>query len=163
MAVSKSKKKEILSELSKVVKDSVSLVFVNFHGVTANETNTMRKELASKNVGYKVAKKTLARKALAEANIPGDLPAFEGELAVVYGADAIAPAREVYSFQKKLEDKVRILGGVFEGKFVAKEQMMTVALIPSRETLYAQFVNIINSPIAGFVRGLDAIAKSKKG
>lgn len=161
MAISKSKKKEILSELGKVVKDSASLVFVNFHGVTANDTNDMRKALAKSNVGYKVAKKTLARKALTEANIPGDIPAFEGELAVVYGVDAIAPAREVYVFQKKYEDKVRILGGVFEGKFVAKDQMMTIALIPSRETLYAQFVNIINSPIAGFVRGLDAIAKSK--
>jgi ribosomal protein L10 len=40
--------------------------------------------------------------------------------------------------------------------------MESIALIPSQKTLYAQFVNIINSPIQGFVVALNAIAEKKQ-
>jgi len=42
---------------------------------------------------------------------------------------------------------------------MSKEEMVAIAAIPSQQTLYAQFVNIINSPIQGLVMSLDAIAK----
>ena len=44
---------------------------------------------------------------------------------------------------------------------MSKEEMMAIALIPSQQTLYAQFVNVINSPIQGLVMALDAVAKKK--
>jgi ribosomal protein L10 len=39
--------------------------------------------------------------------------------------------------------------------------MLEIAMIPSREVLYAQFVNLINSPIQRFAVVLNAIAESK--
>jgi large subunit ribosomal protein L10 len=53
------------------------------------------------------------------------------------------------------------LGGVFEGKFISKADVLAYANIPDQKTLYAQFVNIINSPIQGFVMALNEIAKTK--
>jgi large subunit ribosomal protein L10 len=79
----------------------------------------------------------------------------------VYGADPIEGAREVYAFQKKLDKKIQIVGGVFEGKFMNQAEMLMVAQIPGLKTLQAQFVNLINSPIQGFVMALSEIAKSK--
>lgn len=161
MAVSKAKKKEVLDDLKKILKDSLSVVFVNFHGLSANDSNTIRKALSQAKVGYMVSKKTLAKKALEDAKVTGDMPELTGELALVYGDDQIAPAREVYQFQKKLDKKISILGGIFEGIFTSKEKMLRIAEIPSRKTLEAQFVNLINSPIQGFVMALSEIAKKK--
>ncbi len=161
MAITKAKKGDILKRLNDVFKNSVSVVFVNFHGLTSNEVNEVRSELNKENTKYFVAKKSLARKALAEAKFEGTAPEFVGELGIVYGSDAVAPARGVYAFQKKLEDKISILGGIFEGKFADKAQMTTVSQIPPLKTLHAQFVNIINSPIQGFVMALNEIAKKK--
>jgi ribosomal protein L10 len=42
-----------------------------------------------------------------------------------------------------------------------KEKMTEIAMIPGRDTLYAQFVNLINSPIQRFAVVLDQIAKNK--
>ena len=42
-----------------------------------------------------------------------------------------------------------------------REEMNDIAVIPPLEVLYSQFVNIINSPIQGFVVALDQIAKQK--
>lgn len=161
MAVSKENKKEILTRLEKSLKGAKSIVFANFHGLTSNEVNSVRKALKEKGVNYMVAKKTLTRKVLEEMKVPGTMPELLGELSIAYSEDMVLPASEVYSFQKKMENKISILGGIFEGKFASKSDMLAVAQIPPLNVLHAQFVNIINSPIQGFVMALSEIAKKK--
>ncbi len=161
MAINKEKKGEILSKLKKIVKDSPAIVFINFHALPVTESSAIRKTLREKGVGYTIAKKSLTKKALSEGGIGGEMPDMPGELGIVYGVDPIDGAREVYSFQKKLDKKIQIVGGVFEGKFMNMQEMITVAQIPGLKTLQAQFVNLINSPIQGFVMALDQIAKKK--
>jgi len=161
MAISKEKKSEILSKLKKIVEDSVSIVFINFHSLPVTESSGIRKALREKGIGYTIAKKTLTKKALAEGGIAGEMPDMPGELGIVYGTDSIEPARGVYEFQKKLAEKLQIVGGVFEGKFMNQAEMLVIAQIPGLKTLQAQFVNLINSPIQRFAIVLDAIAQVK--
>lgn len=161
MARTKAEKKEILDKVQSIVDGAESLVFVNFHGLRVADTMQVRRKLTAEKVGFFVAKKTLIRKALETKGYNGSMPAFDGELGLAYGIDMIAPAREVYEFQKKFKDSISILGGVFEGKYMSKEEMTSIALIPSPKTLQAMFVNVINSPIQGFVMALDQIAKKK--
>ncbi len=164
MARTKIEKKEILEKVESIVKDASSLVFVNFHGLKVGDTVQVRRQLRKEGVGFFVAKKSLTRKALEAGKskkISGTLPELNGELGLAYGTDLIAPAREVYEFQKKFKDSISILGGIFDGKYMSKEEMMEIALIPSQKTLQAMFVNVINSPIQGFVMALDQIGKKK--
>src|SRR5574343_1167302 len=161
MARTKVEKKEILEKLEKIVKDAQSMVFVNFHGLNVGDTTLVRRKLKSENVGFFVSKKSLTRKALESKGIAGTLPELAGEVGLAYGLDLISPAREVYEVQKKYKGNISILGGVFEGKYMTKEEMMGIALIPSQNTLRGMFVNVINSPIQGFVVALDQIAKKK--
>ena len=162
MAIHKEKKAEIVSNVKDILSTSKSVVFVNFHKLPFSESTTIRKELRSKEVNFTVAKKTLTKRALAEAQVTGEQPVLEGELALVYSADLLAPAREIFDFQKKLDGRVSILGGVFDGVYKNKEEMEVIASIPSRHTLYAQFVNLINSPIQGLVIALNAVAEKKQ-
>ena len=161
MAVSKEKKGEILTKLKKILKDSAGIVFINFHSLPVSESTKIRKVLRERGIGYTIAKKTLTRKALLENNIAGNMPEMPGELGIVYGTDPLDSAREIYSFQKSLDKKVQIIGGIFEGKFMNREEMVSIAQIPGLKTLQAQFVNLINSPIQGFVMALSEIAKKK--
>ena len=162
MAISKQKKGEILTKLQKIVKDSASVVFINFHSLPVAESTAIRRVLKQKGVGYTVAKKTLTKKAFSEAVLDGTMPELPGELGIVYGTDPIEGARGVYEFQKKLDKKIQILGGVFEGKFMNQSEMLVISQIPGLKTLQAQFVNLINSPIQGFVMALSEIAKTKE-
>lgn len=160
MALTKQQKKEVLTKLNDVA-GKTSVVFVNFKGLKANDTVAMRKTLRDNSVTYLVAKKSLLKKAFAESKIEGEMPKLDGELAVVYGDDSIAPAREIFAFQKKLKENINIIGGVFENKFLDKAGIQAIALIPSHDVLKGMFVNIINSPIQGFVMSLQAIADKK--
>ncbi len=161
MAITKDKKGVILDRLQKVFSEAKSVAFVNFHGLNVFGATNLRKHLRSNNVGYFVAKKTLIKKALEGKGLSGSIPELEGEVGVAWSADLTAPSREVYSFGKTLEQGLKLIGGVFEGKFLGKEDIMSIALIPSRKTLEAQFVNLINSPIQRLVVAFDQISKKK--
>lgn len=162
MALSKNKKKEVLGAMTDIADSAKTVVFVNFHGLTVGNSTEMRKQLREAGVKYTVAKKTLARKAFADKKFKGTMPELDGEFAVAYGEDQIAPAREVFAFEKKFDGKVAILGGVFDGEFKSKEEMVSIASIPGREQLIGMFVNLINSPIQRIVIALDQIAKTKQ-
>lgn len=161
MAITKEKKKEIVSKLKKAVDDSKSVVFVNFHGLTVADASSLRRSLKKEGIGYSVAKKSLFKRVLGESSAKGDMPSLGGELAVAFGEDLVAPARGVYEFQKKLEGKVSIIGGIFDGEYKSQDEMMGIATIPPMDILRGMFVNIINSPIQRLAISLNEIAKTK--
>lgn len=161
MAITKEKKKEIVAKLEKAVTESKSVVFVNFSKLLVKDASEIRRTLKKENVGYTVAKKSLFKKVLEGAKVKGEVPAIEGELALAFGNDLIAPARDIYGFQKKLEGKVSIIGGIFDGEYKSKMEMLSIATIPSLQTLRSMFVNIINSPVQRFAIALGQIAEKR--
>ena len=161
MALTKAKKVSVTKEITDLLSNVQSAVFVNFHGLSANDTVLFRKSLRSSGIGMKVAKKTLLSRALDTKGIAGDMPVLPGEIAVAYGDDLIAPAREVYTFSQTHKDNVKIVGGVFENRYMSGIEMMSIATIPGMQILRGQFVNLINSPIQGLVLALNAIAEKK--
>ena len=161
MPINRAKKGEIVEKLEKALKGAKSLVFVNFHGLKVSDATEMRRALKEEGVSYTVAKKTLTARALEGEKFQGEKPALEGELALAWGNDLVAPARGVHVFQKKFPEALKILGGIFEGRYMSKFEMEEIALIPSLDVLRGKFVNIINSPIQRFVIGLNEISKIK--
>jgi len=166
----KSKKEEMIKSLEKAIKGSESVVFVNFHGMNVGDETILRRELRDQGVDYRVSRKTLLKRALLK-KAEGETPELPGEVAIAYlpaeasvkagSKDGTITPREIYNFQKTHKGILNILGGIFDGKFISKEKMMEIAMIPSREVLYAQFLNLINSPIQRFAVVLNEIAKSK--
>jgi len=159
MAISKAKKGEIVTKLGKAIKDAKSLVFVNFHGLKVSDTTNLRRELKKEGVSYQVSKKTLTRRVLDTEKFSGEQPALDGELAMAWGEDLVAPARGIYNFAKKFPEALKILGGVFEGKYMSASEMTEIASIPPIEVLRGKFVNIINSPIQRLAVALGEVAK----
>ena len=114
MAITKSKKQEILAKLSGILKDASSLVFVRFNKLTVADASKVRSALKKEGVGYFVAKKTLIKRALAEQGYTGTLPDMPGEIAVAWtSTDATAPARGIYEHGKKLKGALALVGGVY--------------------------------------------------
>lgn len=164
MAITKQKKGEILKDMKERLADAKSVVFLNFKGLTVAETKMLRRKLMADKVGYFVAKKTLAKRALSELGAKGEMPDLPGELAIAYSEDLLAPAREAYAFQKAPRDKgtLSITGGIFDGEFKNQAEMVAIATIPPLQTLRGMFVNLINSPIQRFAIVTEEIRKKKE-
>ncbi len=162
MAKNKNQKKEVVENLSKVVKDAKSIVFVNFDKLEVVEETKLRRALRESGNSYQVIKKTLLKRAFDGSGITGDLAEMPGMIGIASGVILLAPAREVHGFQQNHKDTVKIVGGVFDGRFVGMEEMMSIATIPSFEALQGMFANIINSPLQRFAIALNEVAKTKE-
>lgn len=160
MAITKAKKQEILSKLEELKGSADSIVFVHFNKIGGNDVTAMRAQMREAGVDYFVAKKTLVQKAFADT-FAGEMPSLEGEIALAYSTDAIAPAQNVKEFGLKFKDNFTIEGGVFQGVYKSKEEMTEIASIPALPVLRGMFVNVINSPIQGLAIVLDAYATKK--
>ena len=156
----KAKKEEIVKNLEKIVKDSKSVVFVNFHGIGATDDTRLRGDLRNQDVGYRVSRKTLLARVLT-GKATGAIPELPGEVAIAYGKDDIAPAREIYNFQKTHKGMLAILGGIFDGKFVDGAYMMEIATIPTREVLLSKIAFLLNSPMQRLAIAVNEVAKTK--
>lgn len=164
----KQQKVELVKKLEDALKNSISTVIVHFKGVNIGEETQMRRELRAAGVKYTVAKKTLIKRAFEALGHKTDEVAMDGEIAIAHGGgeDATAAARLMHEYGKKFlndkkENKISILGGLFEGKLVGQAMMQEIATIPSMQALRGMFANIINSPRQRFAVVLSRVAESK--
>ena len=164
MAITKAKKESLLKGATESLANAIAVVFVSFKGLTVAEVNDLRTTLKKDGVKYTVLKKTLLKRVLDAKGYAGSMPDLPGEVAFAYlsqGDDITAPARNLQTFVKKFKEKLGFLGGVLENKYLTKEEITSVALIPAIPVLRGMFVNIINSPIQRFAIALNEIAKAK--
>lgn len=154
----KTKKEEMIKELSKAIKDAPSVVFVNFHGMKVGDETVLRTDLRNQGVSYKVSRKTLLKRVL-NGVAEGEMPKLTGEVAIAYSADQVAPSREVYNFQKTHKGVLSILGGIFDGKFVDGAYMTEIATIPTREVLLSKIAFLLKSPMQRLAIAVNEVAK----
>lgn len=161
MALTRAKKAELIASYSEALKGAKSAVYVKFKGLSVADTSTLRSQLFGENSHYTVVKKTLWKRATDDAGIKGEAPVTGEELAVVYGADLLVPARVSYEFSKAHKDSFTILGGIFDGEFKNQSEMLSIATIPPREVLLSQLAYLLKSPIQKLAIGLSEVAKTK--
>lgn len=163
MAITKAKKEEIVSKLDAGLKDAETVAFVNFHGLSVGEVTELRKTLREKGVTYFVAKKTLVGRVLDTKEIGGDRPAFPGELAVAWSTDPLAAPKSVADFAATRKEKLALVGGIYQGAYLSKDEVTALAAIPGMETLRGMFVGLLSNSIGGVVRVLNAQAEKLEG
>ena len=136
-----------------------TVVFVGFNKFKVVDERALRSALREKAVGYKVTKKSLLGRALADVGHKlSDLP---GQVAIAYGEDAIMPAKGIAEFSKKHDGVIQILGGIFGGVLTDASRMQMIAAIPARDVLLGMLANVLSAPIRGFALAVNALAEKK--
>lgn len=161
MAITRQKKEEIVAKVSAIAKGASTIVFASFKGLTVAEQSEMRKALRLADVGYTVAKKSLVKRAFDAAQYKGEMPKLDGETAIAYGSDELAPAREVAVFVKKFPEHLAFAGGIFGGAYMSREEIIGIAMIPGMDALRGMFAQLINSPKQRFAVVLSKVAETK--
>jgi len=152
MPKSKEQKQEILKELVENIDNQTAITFVDFKGINVKDVSELRKELKENGAKMVVAKKTLIQKALSEKGIEADIRNMEGQIALVFAfEDPVIAVKTIDMFAKKHEH-IQIIGGYFEQQMQAREHMLVIASLPSREELLARTVGSIAAPMSGFLQ-----------
>ena len=75
--------------------------------------------------------------------------------------DYLEPAKAIYNFTKN-NDFYKIKGGVVEGKVMTAEEIITLAKLPSRETLLSMLAGALLANISKFAVALDQVRIQKE-
>lgn len=163
MAISKAKKGEILATLEQHLKASTSVAFTSNSGLTALDVTTMKKELRATQATFMLAKKTLIRIAFKNVfNVEIDLNTLPGQVAIVISkGDKVAGLAVVnkYAIEWKKEEKMKFVGGFFDGVILDAKAISRIAGLPSREVLLSKLLGSMMSPVASLARFFDAAKK----
>ncbi len=161
MAVSRQKKESILKDLTEQIKKARMIIFVNFHGLNNAATRKMRNLMRAGSAQYKVAKKTLIKKALGDFKVSGGMPDLGGEVGLIFAQaeEEVANTAKIIAKFIKEHKELSILGGILENKFIENKIISELAVIPSREVLLAKLVYTLNSPLQRLVGGLEGNLK----
>ena len=141
-------------------------VLTECSGVPVNQITELRKQLRSAKAELKVVKNTLAVRAVEGTSFTVASKDFKGPLALVIGYDdPVLPAKILRDFIKaeKREEKMRIRGGVLEGKRLEPLQLVEVANLPTKDTLVAMLLSALQGPIRGVVYTLSEIVRQVVG
>jgi large subunit ribosomal protein L10 len=150
-------KKLVVSEIASKMKESDSTVVVEYRGLSVAEVTELRRELRKENVEMKVYKNSLAQRAASEIGAEDLTKDLVGPNALVFGPDAVAPARILAEFAKKHE-KLVLKSGIVEGKVVGVETIKELAGLPNREGMLSMLLSCLQSPIRSFACVVKAVA-----
>ena len=151
MATSRQKKTQQLEKLTDGFKNAKGAFFAANTGLSVSQAEALRNALRGANCSLVIAKKTLIRKAAAEAGT--DIPAEQlpGAVGVAFSFDdEVSAARELQASAKETE-KLEIVAGLIDGSLLSAPRARAVASLPAREVLLGKFLGSAVSPLSSFV------------
>ncbi len=155
-------KQEEVKELAEIIKNSKLVLFTDYRGINVTDVTLLRKTLRQTNSEYKVIKNNITRRALQECGIEGLDEALLGPTAVIIGKeDYLEPAKAIYEFTKK-NDFYKIKAGIVDGKVMSAEEIITLAKLPSRETLLSMLAGALLGNISKLAVALDQVRVQKE-
>ena len=147
---------EVLAEKFRMAK---TVVVFEYAGLSVFDFTKLRTLLRKDNVEVKVYKNNITRRAATVAGFEALTSSLTGPLAVAVSYDdVVAPAKTIFEFAKTSKTVV-IRSGVIEGSVVADDAIISLANLPSRETLLTQLAAGLLTPVRELAVGLNMLTE----
>ncbi len=143
------KKQIIVSEITDKIKESSSVVFFDYRGLSVAEVSELRNRLNKIGSDIKVYKNTLTKRALENLNLDID-DNLIGPNAMAFSKDVVEPLKIITVYAKEhkaLEIKV----GIIDGTVSERSILETLATVPPRDTL----LTMLAGGMIGIVKDLS--------
>ena len=155
-------KKAEVKELAEKMKSAKLILLTDYRGINVADVTSLRNDLRNAKAEYTVIKNNITRRALAEIGVEGLDEQLEGPTAVIMTEeDYLEPTKAIYNFTKD-HDFYKIKGGVIEGKVMTAEEIITLAKLPSRETLLSMLAGALLGNISKLAVALGEVQKQKE-
>jgi len=152
-------KQPVVDEIKSKIDGAVSVVLVDYRGLTVEQDTRLRKNLREAGCEYKVYKNTLMKRAFEGTDCAQLDELLEGPSAIAVSKDdATAPIRILNNMAKEA-DVLEFKAAIVEGTFYDANGVKALATIPSREELISKLLGSLQSPVTNLARVLKQIAE----
>lgn len=161
----KSEKNVIVSELQEIFENNNFVYIADASGLTAKDTNKLRRELFKGDVQMRVAKNTLIKLAMQNSSKEfGELEnILKGSSAIMVSDNLKAPAFAIKTFRGK--NTIPQLKGAYidSAVFIGDDQLETLTNLKSKEDLIADVIALLQSPVKNVISGLQSAGNNISG
>lgn len=155
----KPKKQEFVESYSKKLSSASVVILTDYKGLKVVDLNSLRKQLRTSKLEYKVVKNTLLEKTFEKANVKELSSLVDGPTGLAIGVDdPVAAIKILHNFSNEHE-QLKIKGALIGGKILTAQEISAIAKLPPREIILAKVVGGIKAPITNFVFVLSLLLK----
>ena len=148
-------KNETVNAIHHLLKSAKMAIVTEYRGLSVAQMTKLRRDIRDASGEYQVIKNTLVRRALKDTGF-GDLEKLlEGPNGWVFAYnDPVILSKALIKFADD-NDKLRIKGGVFEGRFMDPAGVKVLSQMPSKPELQAKLLAMINAPATQLLRTIQ--------
>ncbi len=155
-------KQQEVDELAAKMKNSKLVLLTDYRGISVDDVTNLRNTLRKTNSEYRVIKNNITKRALEKNGITQLDSELIGPTAIIINnEDYLEPSKAIYEYTKE-HDSYKIKGGIIDGKVMAKEEIITLAKLPSRQTLLGMLAGALLGNISKLAVGLDQVRMQKE-
>ena len=158
----RAEKKYLISEVEGHLNKSDYVILANFTGVTVSDTADLRASLAAEKAEFHVVKNSSFRVAAKAFGLPEVDSALSGPTALIVGGKNPAGVAKVLKKFFETKQKLEVKVGILDKKVISAADLSAIADLPPFDALRAQFLSLLTSNAAAFVRVLDAKVKKEE-
>ena len=159
MAISKSKKQDLVAELNELLASAKMSIFANYTGLTVAETQELRRAARAQGVKIKVVKNRLVRVAMKSNDGLKELDSSSLKGQVLYAfsdEDEVVPAKVLADFAKT-HPALKLMGAFNADGIMNEAEAEVFANLPTKNELIAQVVATLQSPLDGILSGINGL------
>jgi large subunit ribosomal protein L10 len=157
--MNREEKAAVVEEVAGAIRESEAIFAVDYRGLSVKDAAELRGRLIEAGARFRVVKNRLTILAADQAGAEVLKEYLEGPTAFTFvseGGDVALAAKALAQFRRETET-LAFKGGQMNGEPLTAEQIDSIARLPARDTLNAQFVGVLASPLTTLVRGLSSL------
>jgi large subunit ribosomal protein L10 len=160
LALSKQKKNEVLDQYKEWIKNSQSVILVEYTGATMKDMENIRAKIREAEGEFHVVKNTLARLAFEASGFPIPEGFLENSSAASFAfSDPAGTAKALADAAKDL-DAIKIKGGFMGMEMLDAAQVKALADLPPLPVVRGQLLGVLQAPAGKLVRTIAEPARS---
>jgi len=141
----KDQKKQFVKNFKESLKNVGILIVTHYSGLKTTQTDELRIQINEVGGKFLIVKNSLMKIILKDHKSDEFKALFNGPVALAYSEDEVSAAKVAVNFAKT-NDKLLILGGISGDKFLKKEDVLEIAMLPSLDEIRARLVSLIQTP-----------------
>ncbi len=153
--MNRTQKKDLIEDVHAKLKGASTLVVTQYRGLTVAEMTDLRRKMRAGGASFKVSKNRLVKLAAKDTSFEPASDMLKGPTAVAFSADPVAAAKGVVEFAKNNE-KLVIVGGMYDGKVLDVSAIQALAKLPSLDELRAKIIGMLKTPAQRIASVLQA-------
>ncbi|MDR1970256.1 MAG: 50S ribosomal protein L10 [Candidatus Nomurabacteria bacterium] len=160
MAISKTRKQELVAELNEILSNAKMTVFAQYTGTSVKDLQVLRRAAREAGVTIKIVKNRLVRVAMSQIGTLKDASTdvLRGQVLYAFSnTDEVAPAQVLDKFAKNHPQLVLIGAFSNDGENLDTAETTSLAKLPSKNELIAQVIATLESPVNDVTNALSGL------